>query len=302
MSGCGNPDSDPQGEGAESVAASLVATHDTSHVDPARAQRVLNILVEWQEVVSFPAVLRAGIEGGAFVPPVSNVLTEIIERGAFECNARACDSETVECTITDEDEPSVVIGRALLTPLSIGLCDLQDIRVGRSNNSDWDIVAELEGTPRRNVLNRAYGDSDAPLTLNAVELQLAEAADGTVSVNSLASSIGPYGNSREELALLNCGERHELEGSYENHRYDDGGKNNWHYVTITQTAHDEFTWTNRAGRSWTLRGTDNPDVYDVGSDCPYYHSGSYRTARVERDSCGRITLIRGPWNEAYQVN
>jgi hypothetical protein len=48
-----------------------------------------------------------------------------------------------------------------------------------------------------------------------------------------------------------------LLGNYENHLYDKGGKNDWHYVTINKADDTTLKWSNRAGVSWTL--TTTPD-------------------------------------------
>jgi hypothetical protein len=91
-----------------------------------------------------------------------------------------------------------------------------------------------------------------------------------------------------------------IEGEYENHLYDGGGKNNWHYVTITQVSQDTYRWENRAGASWTLFATDDPQTLRVGSDCPYYGSGHTRASVAVVD--GRVVSISGPWNETYDRN
>ena len=67
-----------------------------------------------------------------------------------------------------------------------------------------------------------------------------------------------------------------LIGDFENHKYDDnGGKNNWHYVSIKFNKYaNTYTWTNKAGRSWTLYPQkDKFSTLRVGTDCPYYSKG-----------------------------
>ena len=49
--------------------------------------------------------------------------------------------------------------------------------------------------------------------------------------------------------------------------------NDWHYVDITHVSGDDYKWTNRAGRSWSLTKTATSlmeEQLDVGSDCPYF--------------------------------
>lgn len=82
-------------------------------------------------------------------------------------------------------------------------------------------------------------------------------------------------------------------GTFENHKYDNGGKNDWHYVTITyDSASNTYTWKNRAGKSWTLSSSSTFNKLEVHADCPYYASG-YTTA--EYNQMG----IYGYGNEFY---
>eukprot|EP00755_Sulcionema_specki_P002175 Sspe_Gene.118210::Locus_111052_Transcript_1_1_Confidence_1.000_Length_902::g.118210::m.118210 len=87
-------------------------------------------------------------------------------------------------------------------------------------------------------------------------------------------------------------------GRFECHMYDKGGKNDWHYVTITETAPEEYLWRNKAGVEWKLKGTADPNVLAVGRDCPYYKDG-HTKAIIERHPNGAVLLIRGPWKEPY---
>ena len=82
-------------------------------------------------------------------------------------------------------------------------------------------------------------------------------------------------------------------GTFENHLYDNnGGKNNWHYVTIIYDAtNDKYVWTNRAGISWSLYATEDEKFLRVGTDCPYY--ANLKTAEVSHVG------IKGPGNELY---
>ena len=78
-----------------------------------------------------------------------------------------------------------------------------------------------------------------------------------------------------------------LVGLYECHQYDGGGKNDWHYVTISEEAPGRFNWRNRAGVSWSL--TWDPfaawDSYETGDICcgpgSYYLDNPAITVRHE---------------------
>ncbi len=90
-----------------------------------------------------------------------------------------------------------------------------------------------------------------------------------------------------------------LIGTYENHQYDDGGKNDWHFVTLTHAGGTNLTWTNRAGATWTLTLTDDRTKLAVGRDCPYYNDG-HTICTVEFTSDGNtVTALLGPGNERY---
>ena len=82
-------------------------------------------------------------------------------------------------------------------------------------------------------------------------------------------------------------------GQFENYLYDNGGKNNSHYVTITyNNATETYTWKNQAGENWTLYPTAKLNELKVGPDCPYYSDG-YIVAKLTTDG------VYGPGNELY---
>jgi hypothetical protein len=60
-------------------------------------------------------------------------------------------------------------------------------------------------------------------------------------------------------------------GQYECHLYDQGGKNDWHYVTVSKANETTLNWANRAGVSWTLTITSDKTKLNVGQECPYYN-------------------------------
>jgi hypothetical protein len=96
----------------------------------------------------------------------------------------------------------------------------------------------------------------------------------------------------------------EIVGSYECHKYDSGGKNDWHYVTVTKIDNSTLKWTNRANVSWTLTLTADKDILNVGDKCPFYHFNdgkqqtNYTEAAIVRNG-SKVTGIMGPWNELY---
>ena len=92
---------------------------------------------------------------------------------------------------------------------------------------------------------------------------------------------------------------YEFPGLYESHQYDNGGKNNWHYVTIkTMKEGNGFIWENKAGVSWSLWPTTNPKVFQVAEDCPYFDV--YQSVEFELDSKNNVLGIRAN-NEFYSV-
>lgn len=88
-----------------------------------------------------------------------------------------------------------------------------------------------------------------------------------------------------------------LVGRYENHQYDDGGKNDWHYVELV-VEDGRLYWRNRGGVSWTLLAAEDPSRITVGTDCIYYSKG-YRSMVVEWTDDGQVRRILGPGNEWY---
>lgn len=84
-----------------------------------------------------------------------------------------------------------------------------------------------------------------------------------------------------------------LVGDFENHDYDEQGKNDWHYVSISYNHfEDNYTWSNRAGVSWTLYPTERSHVLRVGEDCPYFKDG-YEISEVNQMG------VYGPGMEFY---
>ena len=91
-----------------------------------------------------------------------------------------------------------------------------------------------------------------------------------------------------------------LVGTYENHLYDKGGKNDWHYVEITKVNATQVRWTNRAKATWTLT-VDPKDKTKamVGADSPYFAQG-YKVANLTWNNASQIISIEGPGKESYQ--
>jgi len=87
-------------------------------------------------------------------------------------------------------------------------------------------------------------------------------------------------------------------GKYE---LSNGPFNDWHYVEITSKSGKDYTWTNRAGVSWTLTFQKKIDdthlSFSVGTDCPYYRQGyteGFLFTETERG-----VQIQGPHKELY---
>ena len=126
--------------------------------------------------------------------------------------------------------------------------------------------------------------------------------DRTVCVRDVGAEAG------DVFALHFCVELPEcrIAGRYECRDYDSGGKNDWHYVTISDldgpTADHKARalWRNRAQVQWELTATENPDVYDVSQHCPYHSSGHTTLAVTRCPSSGAVQHIAGPWGELYK--
>lgn len=66
-----------------------------------------------------------------------------------------------------------------------------------------------------------------------------------------------------------------------------------------ETAQRVFSWTNRAGVSWTLtQKALSPAQFEVGTDCPYYSQG-YTVATAKLDANGEVVGLSGPSGELY---
>jgi hypothetical protein len=93
--------------------------------------------------------------------------------------------------------------------------------------------------------------------------------------------------------------RDPIVGSYENQLYDDDGKNCYHYVTISRVDASTLLWENSCPYSWTLTATDDPSVYAIGPDSPYYDSPSNEDMMVLFAADGSVLFITGPGLEPY---
>ena len=90
-----------------------------------------------------------------------------------------------------------------------------------------------------------------------------------------------------------------LVGTYENHQYDNGGKNAWHYVTLTHLQGKVLQWKNTAGVIWTLSLTEDRTRLAVGTNCPYYNDGHTICTVVYATHANTVAALLGPWNERY---
>jgi len=91
-----------------------------------------------------------------------------------------------------------------------------------------------------------------------------------------------------------------IDGTYECHLYDKGGKNDWHYVTIESTGKaNEYKWWNQAGATWTLTWQPETATFAVGDDCPYYKDGHKSMGVVLGLFSAQVVAVLGPWGERY---
>jgi len=106
------------------------------------------------------------------------------------------------------------------------------------------------------------------------------------------------------LVVLGCSESPtDLErgyvGEYENHHYDNGGKNSWHYVTLSRVDASTLLWSNAAGVSWTITATDDSSLFLIGPDSPYWDTPYDQDMNVVFDSNGAVLYVTGPCGEYY---
>ncbi|XP_066934240.1 uncharacterized protein [Clytia hemisphaerica] len=159
-----------------------------------------------------------------------------------------------------------------VTPLYTGdfVCQIYEVK------NDYHYVTIVEDPVHTNYkwMNRA--GCQWSLTPKGIDHQMAVGEecvyyqDGHHNVKYTAKGVHGPGN---ELYFRKCGSP-LLVGEYQNHFYDQIGKNDTHYVTITYNIHDDsYTWTNRAGEEWTLYPTENFNVLKVGEDCPAFKKG-----------------------------
>ncbi len=138
--------------------------------------------------------------------------------------------------------------------------------------------------------------------------------DGSRAItNNEATSFLPWRNAPEHLTPRKCLNYQALDysydtipedltdtpilGVYENHLYDNKGKNNWHFVTLSEIDENRVRWQNRAGVSWTLTKTADRTKLNIGQDCPYFRSGHSQATVIWNGN--QVSGILGPWNELY---
>ena len=80
---------------------------------------------------------------------------------------------------------------------------------------------------------------------------------------------------------------------FENHLYDHGGKNFYHYVNITYDKdNSKYIWRNIGGVTWYIYTIGISNQLRVGAECPYYRNG-YTVANSTQMG------IYGPGNAIY---
>jgi len=207
---------------------------------------------------------------------------------------------------------------AKLRQISKGRCvhlDEHDKELEQPDNLNW----QCAGKTTTNVCGRCVPNSQAKEEYEQakaldcrgamVGLTTADQEEGMSDLKDWEKRLGMQMS--QERILAQCGEcdQHakfaaliKIQGTYENHQYDNGGKNDWHYVQISIVLNQEnkLRWANRAGPAWTLIYRENkPDLLKVVGS-PYTNSwGKHYEAKLERNDDASVSLIRGPWGEKY---
>ena len=119
--------------------------------------------------------------------------------------------------------------------------------------------------------------------------------------NELYTKVSKHSDAlsgNQNQSIKPSGRQYEnLTGCYENFQYSGAGKNDWHYVTISEISSGTYEWKNRAEVSWTLVA-DKSDSLKVDDDCPYFEKG-HKNAKLVKNKLGEITGILGPHGELY---
>ena len=89
----------------------------------------------------------------------------------------------------------------------------------------------------------------------------------------------------------------DLIGDYECHLYDQKGKNDWHYVTISKVNESTLMWTNRAGVSWPLTLTPDKTTLLVG---PEGSNGGRHPHATVVWAGDQVSGLLGPDDELYE--
>jgi len=117
----------------------------------------------------------------------------------------------------------------------------------------------------------------------------------------VAAVYGP-GNERYDRADSHAQGMPAIVGKYENHYYDEGGKNGAHWVSIIWTGErNKYTWQNRHG-GWALTWNSLTSTFHVGEDCGY-HGDGYKVMRVEEieNNTGKqVSTVYGPGEEPFK--
>ena len=144
---------------------------------------------------------------------------------------------------------------------------------------EYEVLSDLDQVyPERTI----FKDSDENINIKNIATYLG---------NAIENLLNPSPTTLDTATKV-------IVGNYECHLYDNGGKNDWHYVTISQINGSTLKWANRAGVSWTLTETSDKTKLDVGKDCPYFKDG-YQQATVVWVS-SHVTGILGPSDELYE--
>ena len=133
---------------------------------------------------------------------------------------------------------------------------------------------EMEPAAARARLEHWKQDSDLISVREAEALEVLE-ADQRAACEALWRAVDEL-QANAELALEERLRRNslllpiDLVGEYVRHPEE----NDWHRGSLSLTGEDTVTWTNKAGRSWTLRLDLANGLLRAGDDDPYYDESS----------------------------
>ena len=210
----------------DAIQDELYTVHDDSEVDAGETwlglALTLNYLTGGWEINDQPVEPRLNFSINSNDRGYS--IIESLPEGRADLWCSAIDSSTVDCDAWTATKQR--FGNMRITPYSIHMCNLTDVRVGGESDF-WSTVTNVNGESPN--VDELYTDENELLDVHATRLVLGaeyELADGSTGIldlasdeieftledivslefffSELASSVGPVGDSPEEQDLLNC--------------------------------------------------------------------------------------------------